>query len=84
MKRQPIEKRYKYISRVTPLLFWKKCEICGLEFCRELLWRLNLAYWDGIPYHEYICKDCANNEHQAGIFWKNRYPKAFGKFNDYN
>lgn len=57
--------KYKYVFEIFPLLFWKECCCCGLEFRREYGWMcLSSAFYDGMD-DVYLCNKCATTEDEA-------------------
>ena len=52
MRRDP--KKPYTIKGIYPLLFWHKCDICGVEFKREFGWKIKYSTTSRI-----ICYECA-------------------------
>ena len=42
-----------------PILFWRRCRGCKLEFRREWGWRINARPFGGTRPFEYVCGRCA-------------------------
>lgn len=60
--RRPYESPYRW-RRALPVMFWRRCVACGVEFLWERGWRrfrcrAALAMTDG----EWRCADCAPEE----------------------
>lgn len=47
-----------------PLLIWKECEECGMEFVREWGWKFGIYRYRRI-LPRYLCRDCAPTREKA-------------------
>lgn len=80
MKRDPKEEYINYynnsikIKKIYPLLFWKKCERCGMEYIREPMYKCDSIALPDLPVDmvHYGCTNCFNNQWQ----FKNWLQKA--------
>lgn len=48
------------VYQTFPLLFWRRCHVCGLEVRRERMWwMLTGPYLNGRGFTRYLCRKCA-------------------------
>jgi len=78
MKRKPIDEGPK-VHHTYPLVFWRWCRRCRLEFRREQGWRYYYkAHLWRAGYNIYFCADCAPTKEAAQGLARN-YKKSMGK-----
>ena len=68
MKRNPKEEFIKdrmksvHIRKIYPLLYWTKCNNCGMEFKREFMYRCERVGYMGMYEHVIGCSHCFKDE----------------------
>jgi len=66
-----------YVKQIKPL-FWKKCNICGDEFKKEIGYEIKKIVYDRFLLN-YVCGECANNKDEALIVFNKNMD-----FDEYN
>ena len=77
MRRKAL-KWYEVIKEIYPLIFWRQCDICNMEFVREAGDRADRYKWTPerqvkIPY--YICGICADTSQEASELLRKKINK---------
>lgn len=68
------------IKEISPLLFWKTCEVCDIEFRRESGWVFRRVWHGQSTIRTYLCQDCATTEEDVQHHLvKTGYP-SLGKY----
>ncbi len=67
---KPKPKKYVNSIAVFPLLFWKTCCLCDLQFLREKGWLHRTTKYDNDimyswTFKQYVCQHCASTAEQA-------------------
>ena len=73
MKRKdPLDSTINQVYKTYPLFFWKKCELCKLQFRREWGWKFwEIAHQWGNVYI-YFCKSCCPTKEKTATIIDNR------------
>lgn len=73
MKRDPF---YNDIKPIRPLLFWRRCRWCSMEFRREWGWSFTILILGYRKETRYICGGCAKTIDDV-VLIKKRIPNAY-------
>lgn len=82
MQRKPVKKKpmkwYEIITIIFPLIFYKQCDICGMEFVRERGYKAERTRFIPqriilIPY--YVCGTCAKTRQEASELLRKKIEK---------